>query len=272
MCGCLSSSPDQGPGLQPRHVSWLGIEPAIFGFTGWYSTHWATPAGAQFLILMPLHSRQSCLVIWPQGRCLGWQRVAVRRGLLLPRQTPVYTVDVFSQVDRQKDTSFTERLETILAKAGDTQVLRQACVQSVWLYFPLPISTSEHTSVTRESANPTPSKCQIALGATSGLKGHPEPHPARSQGCATLCHLGSGVWFRPPFLNLPGELTVVSIPAEAENPGSSPGSAGLSFTWSQTRDLTFSVCWLGQPHRSHKNYPPTLGGRQLCEDEMRLWL
>ena len=28
VCGCLSDAPYQGPGLQPRHVPWLGIEPA----------------------------------------------------------------------------------------------------------------------------------------------------------------------------------------------------------------------------------------------------
>ena len=31
MCGCLSHTPYWGPGLQPRHVPWLGIEPRPFG-------------------------------------------------------------------------------------------------------------------------------------------------------------------------------------------------------------------------------------------------
>ena len=33
-----------GPGQQPRHVPWLGTEPATPWFTGWHSIHWATPA------------------------------------------------------------------------------------------------------------------------------------------------------------------------------------------------------------------------------------
>ena len=46
MCGCLSCTPYWRPGLQPRHVPWLGIEPATLWFTGWLSIHWATPARA----------------------------------------------------------------------------------------------------------------------------------------------------------------------------------------------------------------------------------
>ena len=34
------------PGLQPRHVPWLGIEPETLWFTGQHSIHWATPARA----------------------------------------------------------------------------------------------------------------------------------------------------------------------------------------------------------------------------------
>ena len=44
MCGCLSHASWWGPDPQPRHVPWLGIEPATFGFTGPRSIHWATPA------------------------------------------------------------------------------------------------------------------------------------------------------------------------------------------------------------------------------------
>ena len=32
MCGCLSVAPHWGPGLQPRHVPWLGIEPTTLYF------------------------------------------------------------------------------------------------------------------------------------------------------------------------------------------------------------------------------------------------
>ena len=33
MCGCLLCTPYWGPGLQPRHVPWLGIEPATLWFS-----------------------------------------------------------------------------------------------------------------------------------------------------------------------------------------------------------------------------------------------
>ena len=51
MCGCLSHTSHRGPGLQPRHVPWLGIEPAILWFTGQHSIHWATPARCPHLSL-----------------------------------------------------------------------------------------------------------------------------------------------------------------------------------------------------------------------------
>ena len=39
--------PTWGPGPQPRHVSWLGIEPVTLWFTGRrHSIHWATPPRA----------------------------------------------------------------------------------------------------------------------------------------------------------------------------------------------------------------------------------
>ena len=44
MCGCLSHIPYWGPGLQPRHVPWLGVKLATLWFTGLCSIHWATPA------------------------------------------------------------------------------------------------------------------------------------------------------------------------------------------------------------------------------------
>ena len=46
MYGCLSSTPNWGPSLQPRHVPWLEIEPTTLWFTVWHSIHWATPARA----------------------------------------------------------------------------------------------------------------------------------------------------------------------------------------------------------------------------------
>ena len=43
----ILARPKWGPGLQPRHVAWLGIKPVTFQFAGWHSIHWATPARAQ---------------------------------------------------------------------------------------------------------------------------------------------------------------------------------------------------------------------------------
>ena len=42
--GCLLHTPNWGPGLQPRHVPYLGIEPVTFWFTGRHLIHWATLA------------------------------------------------------------------------------------------------------------------------------------------------------------------------------------------------------------------------------------
>ena len=46
MHGCLSCAPCRGPGLQPRHVPWLGIEPVTSWSPSQHSIHWATPARA----------------------------------------------------------------------------------------------------------------------------------------------------------------------------------------------------------------------------------
>ena len=43
MCGCLSHVPYWGPGLQPRHVPWLGIELVTLWFAVQCSIHWVTP-------------------------------------------------------------------------------------------------------------------------------------------------------------------------------------------------------------------------------------
>ena len=43
--GCLLHAPDWGPGPQPQHAPWLGIELATFCFAGRHSICWATPAG-----------------------------------------------------------------------------------------------------------------------------------------------------------------------------------------------------------------------------------
>ena len=50
MCGCLLCTPYWGPGLQPRHVPWLGTKPATLWFTSRHSIHWATPTRAESFI------------------------------------------------------------------------------------------------------------------------------------------------------------------------------------------------------------------------------
>ena len=52
--GCLSYAPYWGPGPQPRHVPWLGIEPATLCFAGRHSIHWATPARLHLVFWVPL--------------------------------------------------------------------------------------------------------------------------------------------------------------------------------------------------------------------------
>ena len=52
-------APNWGPGSQPRHVPWLGIEPATLWFTGQHSIHWATPARAKSHFQMTLKGPQN---------------------------------------------------------------------------------------------------------------------------------------------------------------------------------------------------------------------
>ena len=46
MSCCLLHTPHWGPGLQPRHVPWLGIKLVTLWFAGWHSIHLATPPRA----------------------------------------------------------------------------------------------------------------------------------------------------------------------------------------------------------------------------------
>ena len=53
MCGCLSHTPYQGFGPQPKHVPWLGIELVTLWFAGWHSICRATPTRAVSHFLYP---------------------------------------------------------------------------------------------------------------------------------------------------------------------------------------------------------------------------
>ena len=67
MYGCLSLAPHWEPGLQPRYVPWLGIQPATLWFTVQHSIHWATPARAWNGILktqLQHHLGGSTLQVW----------------------------------------------------------------------------------------------------------------------------------------------------------------------------------------------------------------
>ena len=69
MCGCLSCALHCGPGLQPRHVPWLGMELVTLLFVPiWRSIHWATPARAW----APFSLKEFCNVWWAMQRGSSW--------------------------------------------------------------------------------------------------------------------------------------------------------------------------------------------------------
>ena len=70
MCGCLSHTPNWAPGLQPRHVPWLGIKPATLWFTGQRPIHWATPAGAIKYFSSLLMATQNSHIIYSVNHTL----------------------------------------------------------------------------------------------------------------------------------------------------------------------------------------------------------
>ena len=51
VCGCLLCAPNLGPGLQPRRVPWLGIEPASLWIAVQLWIHWDTSAWATYIFL-----------------------------------------------------------------------------------------------------------------------------------------------------------------------------------------------------------------------------
>ena len=59
--------PLQGPGLQPRHVPWLGIQLATLWSASLHSIHWATPARANVLFLIQVSNPVYHTVIPPRS-------------------------------------------------------------------------------------------------------------------------------------------------------------------------------------------------------------
>ena len=55
--------PDHGPNLQPRHVPWLGIEPATFGYSYWWHTNQLSHTG----------QGEKSLQNWTAWWCFGGQ-------------------------------------------------------------------------------------------------------------------------------------------------------------------------------------------------------
>ena len=51
MCGCLSHGPHCGPGPQPRHVPWLGIEPVTLWFAALAQSTELHQPGHTFILL-----------------------------------------------------------------------------------------------------------------------------------------------------------------------------------------------------------------------------
>ena len=72
MCGCVSCTLSWGPGLQPRHVPWLGIKPATHWFTFQHSIHWATPGLGLygFFTLAPAQKFWVCCLCGKPHICL----------------------------------------------------------------------------------------------------------------------------------------------------------------------------------------------------------
>ena len=52
MYGCLSHAPYWGPGLKPRHVLWLGMEPVTLWFVGRYSITEPHQPGCKNIIII----------------------------------------------------------------------------------------------------------------------------------------------------------------------------------------------------------------------------
>ena len=93
MCGCLSHTPYWGPGLQPKHVSWLGIEPVTLWFAGRCSIHWATPTRAICFKYIWMHG----LLCWRDilnYHVFAWQVVTSKHIVHTPTQSSSSSIKV----------------------------------------------------------------------------------------------------------------------------------------------------------------------------------
>ena len=76
MIGYPLHASSQGPGLQPRHVIWVGIKPATFQFSGWCPTHWATRDRVRLVMASGSKSVMSQRLVYKfaQGQLGLWER------------------------------------------------------------------------------------------------------------------------------------------------------------------------------------------------------
>ena len=94
VCGCLLHARYWGPGLQPKHVPWLGNKPTTLWFAGQHSIHSATPASAGAILsgscsLWQVPFLVLCLCFSPWEFSLALcEAVTEARDLTFPRATP----------------------------------------------------------------------------------------------------------------------------------------------------------------------------------------
>ena len=97
MCGCLSSGPHWGPGPQPRHVPWPGMEPMTLRFTACTQSTELHQPGLDLLLSCSFLRHSGARIEYPLGtlytsgflsHCLGNEiyqdRGTTRLGTVMP--------------------------------------------------------------------------------------------------------------------------------------------------------------------------------------------
>ena len=80
ICVCFSCTLYWGPGPQPRHVPWLGIEPARADFTSWLLIHiFLLPLTRYLLLLCYIINYSLAILNW---LCLYWTSITYSSKLL----------------------------------------------------------------------------------------------------------------------------------------------------------------------------------------------